>query len=146
MHWTGCSPVALCEAVAAETRVSLQEEYGNAPPIEVVGDVNATFSFLPSHLRFVFGTLIRNSCVATLRRHHRRQAASDIEAIAPVPPVRVVIQVSTRAPPLRCCGAAPLARHWHATGALRSRHGCTAVRRHGDPAVRPPATRVLPCR
>ena len=35
---THCSPVALCRAVADETKATLAHEYGRTPPIEVVGD------------------------------------------------------------------------------------------------------------
>ena len=73
-----CSPVALCEAVAAQTVERLRAEYGDAPRVEVltgragIGS-DQTFSFVPSHFTYVLRTLLENSCVATLRHHHRQQ-------------------------------------------------------------------------
>lgn len=96
-----CSPVALCRALGVEIRERLQADYGRAPPIEVVGNADETFVFVPSHLGFVIGTLLKNSCVATLRHHHRKQAADDV----PLPPVRVIIAMSDT---LVQAGQAPL--------------------------------------
>lgn len=84
-----CSPVALCESLAAQTRERLTAEYGRAPPIEVLGDTQWTFTFVPSHFCSVVGKLLHNSCVATLRHIARKQ-----EQDAPLPPVRVVVAMS----------------------------------------------------
>ena len=57
----------------------------DAPRIEVVGDGSQTFTFVPSHIAFVVGTLLTNSSVATLRHHHRQQAAGRIAPGEPLP-------------------------------------------------------------
>jgi pyruvate dehydrogenase kinase 2/3/4 len=91
---TRCSPVGRCRALAEETRAWMEKEHGCAPHIEVVGDPTQTFTFVPSHIRFIVGTLLRNSSVATLRHHHQRQNAGTLEAGVPLPPVKVIVAVS----------------------------------------------------
>ena len=89
-----CSPVAACQDVALEVQAALSDEYGDAPRIEVVGDSSQTFTFVPSHIRYVVGTLLKNSSVATLRHHHRLQAAGKLEPGTPLPPVKAIVAVS----------------------------------------------------
>lgn len=63
-----CCPVSLCEATAASVSTQLRERFGAAPPIEVhVGCRTETFMFVPEHIKFVVGELLRNSSRATLR-------------------------------------------------------------------------------
>ena len=50
-----CSPVAVCEEAAAATRQQLQQRYGAAPPVEVVGERGHSFAFVPGHVRAVVG-------------------------------------------------------------------------------------------
>lgn len=119
---TRCSPVAICDEVAVSTRQWLYAEYGLAPDIEVkaVGDRERTFTFVPSHLRYVIGELLKNSCVATLRHEHNRrrraldgtvggavsgavdsEAANATMATSTPPPVRVIVAMSDGAVQLK---------------------------------------------
>jgi len=97
-----CSPVAVCRAAASEVGSHFDREHGAAPKIEVVGDASQTFPFLPSHIRFVVETLLRNSSVATLRHHHMQHAeAAGREPPPPLPPVRVIVATSDDAVQLK---------------------------------------------
>lgn len=96
-----CCPVSLCEATAASVSSQLRERFGAAPPIEVVvGSRTETFMFVPEHIKFVVGELLRNSSRATLRWHAKTTGrgadgaplTSDDEASLPA--VRVVVTVS----------------------------------------------------
>ena len=94
-----CCPVALCEATAAAVSEAVRERFGAAPPIEVhAGDRSQTFTFVPEHLRFVVGELLRNSSRAALRWHAhatgRDEASLSREDEASLPAVRVVVNVS----------------------------------------------------
>ena len=94
------SPVTACEEAVAEVQAELRAQGFGAvnggavndgavnggaangaangsvhaatlPPIEIRGDGCQTFTFVPSHFKLVVATLLKNSCVATLRHHHR---------------------------------------------------------------------------
>jgi pyruvate dehydrogenase kinase 2/3/4 len=89
---TRCSPVALCRQVAESTQAAIGAEYGTAPPIEVVGDVAQTFTYVPSHISIVMGMLLKNSSVATVRQHH--QTHGSLERGAAVSAVRCIVAMS----------------------------------------------------
>jgi len=104
-----CSPFALCEEVAAETQALLRQEHKTeeVPHIEVVKVNEAqTFTFVPSHLRLVVGTLLKNSSVATLRQHHRKISAGLLDAGSAISPVRCIVAVSDEAVQLKLEDAA----------------------------------------
>lgn len=92
-----CSPVALCRALSASIRTKLQDQYGQVPSVEIVGDERHTFTYVPSHIEYVVGTLLKNSLVATLRRQHGEpQGIANIPPLVrhlqpPLPPVRVIV-------------------------------------------------------
>ena len=90
------SPHDLCEQIAHETRQRLVDAYGAAPPVRVVSGVgrDETFTFVPSHIRYIVGELLKNSCVATMRHHDRLVSSGRLAADAPLRPVRVVVAVS----------------------------------------------------
>lgn len=98
---TRCSPVAQLQSLAIDVQSAVTAEHGDAPRIEVVGDGSQTFTFVPSHIAFVVGTLLTNSSVATLRHHHRQQAAGRIAPGEPLPPVKAIVAVSDEAVQLK---------------------------------------------
>jgi hypothetical protein len=67
------------------------------PSVEIVGDERHTFTYVPSHIEYVVGTLLKNSLVATLRRQHGEpQGITNIPPLVrhlqpPLPPVRVIV-------------------------------------------------------
>lgn len=91
-----CSPFALCEEVAEETQKRLRDSYGAAPPVMVVAGVgrDETFTFVPSHIRFIVGELLKNSCVAAMRHHDRLVSSGALPVDAPLRPVRIIVAVS----------------------------------------------------
>ena len=93
-----CSPVRMCEALAAQTQAQLRATYGVAPPIEVVGDASRTFTFVPALLEYVAGTLLKNSSVATLRKVADGGEPAGLAGVreASIPAVRCVVAVSDR--------------------------------------------------
>ena len=107
-----CSPFALCEEVAAETQALLRQEHKTeeVPHIEVV-KVNdtQTFTFVPSHLRLVVGTLLKNSSVATLRsvtsavHGERRRTPTFIPSPPHPPPLLGTPTGNTTARSVRVC-------------------------------------------
>lgn len=85
----------------------MHAEHGEAPKIEVVGDPSHTFTFVPSHFRFVAHTLLKNSSVATLRRHHHSRGPAPLRPVhhldeaTDLPPVKVIVAVTGEAVQLK---------------------------------------------
>ena len=61
-----------------------ESQYGEAPPLVIDGNLDATFSFIPVHLEYIMIELFKNSMRASIER----QEHQDLENI---PPVRVTI-------------------------------------------------------
>jgi len=94
-----CCAAELCEDTAASIAAECRERSGAAPPIEVhANDRSQTFMFVPEHLRFVVGELLRNASRVTLQKYaqatQRDEATLTAADEAQLPAVRVVISVS----------------------------------------------------
>lgn len=86
--WSGiiesaCDPLALCGTCADEAKQKALAVFGVAPEVHVYGEPGKSFTFVPEHIRFVAGELIKNACKATIKRHR--------DGAKPLPPVRVVV-------------------------------------------------------
>jgi len=78
-----CCPAEVCEAAAAEVTRVVMETDCKCPAISVVGDLQATFTFVPSHIFFVLAETLKNACKATIL--HSQAMGTEL------PPVRVII-------------------------------------------------------
>lgn len=67
--------------------------YGASPRVEVHGDSSQTFCFVPSHIDFVIGELVRNSSKATVKHHLQ----SDGGRLTNLPPVKIIMAASDEA-------------------------------------------------
>lgn len=85
-----CSPVVLMEELGERTSHSMHEMFGASPPIVIHGCKAQTFSFVPSHIEFVVGELLRNAAKATVKHHLQ----SDGGRLTNLPPVTVVMAES----------------------------------------------------
>ena len=85
-----CSPVAVCEQLGDSMMAEMRGTYGGTPPIQIHGDREQTFTYVPSHLRFVVGELLSNAAKATVR-HHLQSAEG---RLTDLPPIRVIVAVS----------------------------------------------------
>ena len=67
---TDCSPFREVRKVVAVVRRQTEDYYGLCPEIEVVDSTqdNAKFTYVPHHLDYMVGELLKNSCRATVRR------------------------------------------------------------------------------
>ena len=57
--------MALAERVAAETSEQMRASFGDSPSIRVSGAPGRkhdTFTYVPRHMEFVLGELLRNAC------------------------------------------------------------------------------------
>lgn len=80
---TKMSPVHVARTASEDARGICLREYGSAPEIEIYGDPNFTFPYVPPHLHLMVFELVKNS----LRAVQERFMDSDkVE-----PPVRIIV-------------------------------------------------------
>jgi pyruvate dehydrogenase kinase 2/3/4 len=60
-----------------------RRNYGDAPTIDVLGNVDLTFTYIPSHMGYMFFELLKNSLRATMEKHKDAHRA--------IPNVKVII-------------------------------------------------------
>ncbi|MEW5317484.1 MAG: hypothetical protein WDW38_008775 [Sanguina aurantia] len=77
---TSCSPIKVARDAIADARSICQREYGSSPEVQVYGDSEMTFPYVPSHLHHMLFELVKNS----LRAVQDRFEDSDREP----PPIR----------------------------------------------------------
>ncbi|KAJ6795634.1 pyruvate dehydrogenase (acetyl-transferring) kinase, mitochondrial [Iris pallida] len=80
---TKMSPMHVARAASDDARCICLREYGCAPEINIYGDPNFTFPYVPSHLHLMVFELVKNS----LRAVQERFMNSDKDA----PPVRIIV-------------------------------------------------------
>ncbi len=61
------------------------------PAIKLSGHLDATFPYIPSHLEYIIGELLRNSVQATVERPRPRRPAAGGEPPAALPPIEVTL-------------------------------------------------------
>ncbi|KAJ8467622.1 hypothetical protein OPV22_030174 [Ensete ventricosum] len=80
---TELSPVQVARTASEDARSICFREYGSAPEVNIYGDPNFTFPYVPSHLHLMLFELVKNS----LRAVQERFMDSDKDA----PPVRIIV-------------------------------------------------------
>lgn len=85
---TDCNPVEQVGLIAEDVRAQIQKTYGMCPAIRIVssGEGN-NFTYVPHHLQYMVGELLKNSCRATVRHNHSAIREDELQ------PVRVVIVI-----------------------------------------------------
>lgn len=78
---SACCPGAIATAAADVAARLCTAAFGQSPRVDVVGDLDATFTYSPAHCRYVILELLKNSCRAVTEEH----------AGKPLPSVRVVV-------------------------------------------------------
>jgi hypothetical protein len=70
---TNCSPVNEVKKVVAQVSQQTEEYYGICPKIEVVDSTQRAhktpFTYVPHHLHYMVGELLKNSCRASVRKY-----------------------------------------------------------------------------
>ncbi|KAG6539056.1 hypothetical protein ZIOFF_004209 [Zingiber officinale] len=80
---TRLSPMQVAQAASEDARFLCSREYGSAPEVNIYGDPNFTFPYVPSHLHLMVFELVKNS----LRAVQERFMNSDKDA----PTVRIIV-------------------------------------------------------
>jgi pyruvate dehydrogenase kinase 2/3/4 len=73
----------VCKDAVDDARALCARQYGDAPEVEIFGDPNLTFAYVPGHIHHVVFELVKNS----LRAVAERYKDSDV----PPPAIRVVV-------------------------------------------------------
>jgi pyruvate dehydrogenase kinase 2/3/4 len=73
----------VCKDAVDDARALCARQYGDAPEVEIFGDPNLTFAYVPGHIHHVVFELVKNS----LRAVAERYKDSDL----PPPAIRVVV-------------------------------------------------------
>lgn len=87
-HCVGCihtkmSPVEISKNASEDARSVCLRDYGSAPDVNIYGDSNFTFPYVPSHLHLMVFELVKNSLRAIQENY------MDSDKVAP--PIRIVI-------------------------------------------------------
>ena len=76
-----CKPGQVALETAKVAKDLCERDLGRSPNIDIVGDLDATFTYAPQHCRYVLLELLKNACRAT----------SEFHSDGPLPPVKVVV-------------------------------------------------------
>lgn len=77
-----CSPAAQAHTAAKAAAELCIGHYGRVPEVQVLGATEMVFSYIPSHLLYIFTELLKNSMRATCEHHSQADQ---------LPPITVVI-------------------------------------------------------
>ncbi|KAJ6719938.1 hypothetical protein OIU79_007542 [Salix purpurea] len=80
---TKMSPVEVAQNASEDARAICLQEYGSAPAVNIYGDPNFTFPYVPTHLQLMVFELVKNSLRAVQERYMDSDKVS--------PPVRIIV-------------------------------------------------------
>ncbi|KNA16490.1 hypothetical protein SOVF_088470 [Spinacia oleracea] len=80
---TKMSPVEVARNASEDARAICMRRYGSAPEIDIYGDPNFTFPYVPSHLHLMVFELVKNSLRAVQERY--------MDSDNVVPPIRIIV-------------------------------------------------------
>ncbi|KAF7322708.1 Protein-serine/threonine kinase [Mycena chlorophos] len=74
--------IRMCESYVAELCAAT---LGASPVVEIDGEVDAAFAYIPVHLEYMLTEILKNSFRATVEHHHKKSHQT------PLPPVRITL-------------------------------------------------------
>ncbi|XP_043724910.1 pyruvate dehydrogenase (acetyl-transferring) kinase, mitochondrial-like isoform X2 [Telopea speciosissima] len=80
---TKMSPVEVARSASEDARAICLRQYGSAPDINIYGDPNFTFRYVPTHLHLMVFELVKNSLRAV------QEQFMDSDKVAP--PIRIIV-------------------------------------------------------
>ncbi|EMD38696.1 hypothetical protein CERSUDRAFT_123238 [Gelatoporia subvermispora B] len=84
-----CSPREMIDICGSFVGELCEATLGASPRIEIDGEVDATFAYIPVHLEYILTEILKNAFRATVERHHKLYASS--ASAPPIPPVMITI-------------------------------------------------------
>ena len=88
---TDCNPVVEISKVVENVTRQTQDYFGVCPEIQIIDstqDLESKFTYVPHHLHYMVGELLKNSCRATAKRYLESEANGEN---IPMPIIRVVV-------------------------------------------------------
>ncbi|KDQ33645.1 hypothetical protein PLEOSDRAFT_1061289 [Pleurotus ostreatus PC15] len=83
-----CSPKEMIKMCGSFVTELCEASLGASPRIEIDGQVDATFAYVPVHIEYILTEVLKNSFRATVEHHHRRHGNSSSHEL---PPVKITI-------------------------------------------------------
>lgn len=87
---TQCSPAKIVKNCGYHVENLCDGAYGRAPDLKIDGDVDALFTYIPSHIEYILNELLKNAFRATTEAHDSTRGE--------LPPVLVTIAKSPAKP------------------------------------------------
>lgn len=104
-----CSPAQIAMNAANDAAGLAKYYYGDAPEVEILGASNLTFTYVPTHLHYIFFELLKNSMRATLENHANSSALPPIQVVIAEGEDEIAVKISDQGGGLRRDG---LPRIW----------------------------------
>jgi len=94
---------------AADAAALAQYYYGDAPEVEILGADKLNFTYIPTHLHYIFFELLKNSMRATLETHANSSSLPKIQVVIAEGEDEIAVKISDQGGGLRRDG---LPRIW----------------------------------
>jgi len=91
-----CKPGYMAESIAKKVQEVAYLVYGVAPQMNVSGDVDVEFPYVPEHIRFVLFELLKNSVRASIEHHRHSREIPPVETIICKGKNDIFIKISDR--------------------------------------------------
>lgn len=92
-----CNARELIDKCAQNARETIAQAYGSnvaLPEIKLEGHLDTTFPYIPSHLEYIIGELLRNSLQSTIET--RIASGTPLDSMKPPPPITVLVCEATQ--------------------------------------------------
>jgi len=89
-----CSPGEIAMDAARDAASLAKYYYGDAPEVEVLGAADLTFTYIPSHLHYIFFELLKNSMRATLEKHDTASRLPKIQVVIAEGEDEIAVKIS----------------------------------------------------
>ncbi|OBZ75715.1 [3-methyl-2-oxobutanoate dehydrogenase [lipoamide]] kinase, mitochondrial [Grifola frondosa] len=83
-----CSPRDMIRMCASFVGDLCEATLGTSPRIDIDGEVDATFAYVPVHLEYILTEILKNSFRATVEWHQKHHSSA---SLSPIPPVLITI-------------------------------------------------------
>lgn len=84
---TQTRPGSVIQTAIDDARAVCERVYGEVPTVEVVGDVDFVFSYVPAYLHHIMFELLKNSSRAVVEKHGRGTSGR-------MPPIKIILSAS----------------------------------------------------
>merc|ERR1712166_1409482 len=91
-----CSPSRVAHLATVKAAELCKLQYGRAPLVQVIGDTEIVFSYVPAHLNYIFTELLKNSMRAGCEHHKEEPELPAIQIVLAEGDEDVSVKISDR--------------------------------------------------